>query len=108
VIPRPLLGPLVATAALAGGAVAWWLAAAAGGASKTGAIAAGDPDGRLDVAITLDFPPEAFHVTRAQELGQLVRVDGRTLYLTGVPRRAALSFARHYWVADVQPWRSGS
>lgn len=104
-IPRPLVRPIVATVALALAAGAWWLAGAAGGAAKTRALPEVGPDGRLDVAITLDFPPEAFHVTRAQDLGQLVRVEGRVLYLRSVPRGAAESFARHYWVAEVQPWR---
>ena len=107
-IPRPLLRPLAATGALAVFAAMWTGAAFVSGRLKTEALPGGGEGERLNVAITLDFPPESFHVTRAQDLGQLVRVEGPTLYLMNVRRADAAAFARHYWVARVEPWRPGA
>jgi hypothetical protein len=102
VIPRPLLRPLWATAGIAALSLAWMIGAATTSAMKTQGLPEGE---QLDLAITLNFKPEAFHITRAQELGQLVRVDGDTLYIAGVRREAAEDFARYYWVARLEPWR---
>ena len=40
---------------------------------------------RVDIAVRLDFVPEAFHITRLQAIGRLIRVDGETAYLKDVP-----------------------
>ena len=101
-IARPLLLPLCATAGIAALGLAWTIGAAATGAMKTRGLPEGE---QLDLAITLNFKPEAFHITKAQELGQLIRVDGDTLYIAGARRAAAEDFARYYWVARLEPWR---
>ena len=59
---------------------------------------------KTDVIIALAFPPEAFHVTRAQDLGQLVKTEGARLFLRGVPPAQLSVFAREYWVVSVERW----
>jgi hypothetical protein len=62
------------------------------------------PGERLHFEIVLRFPPEAFHVTRMQQIGRLIEVHGASVFLMDVRRPAARELARQYWVADVRPW----
>ena len=52
----------------------------------------------------LRFPPEAFHVTRMQQIGRVIEVRGASVFLMDVRRPAARELARQYWVADVRRW----
>ena len=59
---------------------------------------------KVHIAIELNFAPEAFHITRLQDAGRLIKVDGRTTYMMDVPVNIARQIAREYWVRDVRPW----
>jgi hypothetical protein len=85
--------------------VAWlayegWLRAAA-----PGKIADGFPTERekLNVLVTLPFPPERFHVLVFQRFGRVSGTDGHTVEVRGVPRTELARLARPYWVERVEP-----
>jgi hypothetical protein len=104
--PRPLLHRTVLVTALLG---AVWLGFAGwsawSGARKLAAAGLTGETGRLHVEVTLDFPPEAFHMTYFQALGRLIEVRGRTVYLMDVDAADVRGLARRYWVEAVRPWR---
>lgn len=60
--------------------------------------------GRNHFAVTLDFPPESFHVTRLQAIGRVIEVRGRTVYMMDVEPAEMESFAGYYWVHEVTKW----
>jgi hypothetical protein len=66
---------------------------------------AGARDGRVNVQVTLDFAPEAFHMAMLQSVGRLIEVRGATAYLMDVPVADARSLARRYWVKDIRSWQ---
>lgn len=101
-MPRALRPPLLATLAFVVLAAAWWVQAGVAARSKTASLPATAE--RLDVAITLNFPPEAFHLQQAQELGQLVGVEGPVLHVREARREALVAFARNYWVGGIRAW----
>ena len=103
-LARPLRRPIVATLLILLALGGWELWSRASGTAKAGGLGPGAADERLGVAVTLDFPPEAFHVTRLPALGRVVRTEGRTIYLLDVPRRSVERLARNYWVVAVRPW----
>ncbi len=61
--------------------------------------------GRLHLAVTLNFAPEAFHMMLFQSAGRLIEVRGATAYLMDVPVEEARTLARQYWVREIQPWQ---
>ncbi len=65
---------------------------------------AGAKGGRLNLAVTLNFPPEAFHMMLFQAMGRLIEVRGDTAYLMDVRVEDARTLAREYWVKAIQPW----
>jgi hypothetical protein len=89
---------------VAWGAFSLW-ADWAGARKLTAAELASARNGRLNVAVTLDFAPEAFHMMILQSIGRLIEVKGETAYLMDVPVDEARSLARRYWVRDVAPWQ---
>ncbi len=63
-----------------------------------------DPDRpRLNVLVTLSFPPERFHVLFFQRHGRVSGTDGNTIEVRGVPRAEMTRVARPYWVRRVEP-----
>jgi hypothetical protein len=56
----------------------------------------------VSVDITLAFAPEEFHMTRLQQAGRLLGVEGRTVRLGDVSRGAATALAREYWVRAIR------
>ena len=70
-----------------------------------GKIAEGfDPDRpRLNLLVTLSFPPERFHVLFFQRHGRVSGTDGNTIEVRGVPRAEMSRVARPYWVRRVEP-----
>jgi hypothetical protein len=89
---------------VAWGAFSLW-ADWAGTRKLTAAELASARNGRIHVAVTLDFAPEAFHMMILQSIGRLIEVKGETAYLMDVPVEEARSLARRYWVRDVAPWQ---
>jgi hypothetical protein len=56
----------------------------------------------VTVVVTLDFVPEEFHMTRLQQAGRLLGVDGRTVRLADVTPAAVTELAREYWVNAIR------
>ena len=95
--------PLAATLVILAVLAAFWIAGSAGAARKLAPLAPLD-DARGNYAITLDFAPERFHQQRLQELGRLVEVKDRTVYMMDVTPGAAHAIAGEYWVDRVARW----
>jgi hypothetical protein len=75
------------------------------GAQKlTTANLASAKGGRLHIAVTLKFAPEAFHMMLFQSMGRLIEVKGETAYLMDVRVEDARSLAREYWVRNIKSW----
>ena len=82
--------------------VAWqaWLTIAA--PNKVAAIA-GESE-RVNILVTLPFPPERFHFQRLQAYGRVSGSDEtNALEVRGVKRIDLMSVARSYWVRRVEP-----
>lgn len=85
--------------------VAWlvyegWLSWAA-----PGKLAADIPADRekVNLLVTLPFPPERFHVLKFQRFGRVSGTDGTTVEVRGVKRTDLSRLARPYWVSRVEP-----
>lgn len=91
--------------AVAGCYLAWqlWLTVAApykiadfgGGAEK------------VNVLITLPFPPERFHVQLFQTYGRVSGTQDNAVEVRGVKRADLTTVARPYWVTRVEPLKPG-
>jgi hypothetical protein len=64
----------------------------------------GEGAAKASLAVTLAFPPEAFHLALLQQAGRLIRVEDRTAFLMGVPEPMARDLAERYWVEAIRPW----
>ena len=42
-------------------------------------------EAKAALAVTMDFPPETFHLALLQQAGRLIRVEDRTAFLVDVP-----------------------
>lgn len=94
--------PLLATALVVAALVLYTLAGTLGARHKLGPL---EPlPARGNYAITLAFPPERFHQLRLQDLGRLVEVRERTVYMKDVTPQALHDIAREYWVTGVASW----
>ena len=85
--------------------LAWqlWLTVAA-----PGKIVAGFPDGvRVNILVTLPFPPERFHVQQFQAFGRVSGTQDNAIEVRGVKRADLASLARPYWVRRVEPLPPG-
>lgn len=96
---RLVLGALVCYAA-------WqlWLVAAA-----PGKIAAGlntDAE-KVNLLITLPFPPERFHVIVFQRYGRVSGTRDNSIEVRGVKKSDLRAVARPYWVTRVEPLPTG-
>jgi hypothetical protein len=91
--------------AVAGCYLAWqlWLTIAAphkivdfaGGAEK------------VNILITLPFPPERFHVQLFQTYGRVSGTQENAVEVRGVKRADLATVARPYWVTRVEPLQPG-
>jgi hypothetical protein len=71
-------------------------------------IAAGFPQGaRVNIVVTLPFPPERFHVQQFQAFGRVSGTQDNTVEVRGVKRADLASLARPYWVRRVEPLPPG-
>ena len=86
--------------------LAWqmWLTLAA-----PGKIAAGFPSGaeKVNILVTLPFPPERFHVQLFQTYGRVSGTQDNAVEVRGVKRADLASLARLYWVRRVEPLPKG-
>jgi hypothetical protein len=86
--------------------VAWqvWL-----GLAAQGKIAADFPPDkqRVNVRVTLPFPPERFHVQVFQNYGRVSGTEDNTVEVRGVKRTDLVALARPYWVRRVEPLPAG-
>jgi hypothetical protein len=85
---------------------AWqiWLTLAA-----PGKIAADFPPGaeKVNILVTLPFPPERFHVQLFQTFGRVSGTQDNSIEVRGVKRADLASLARPYWVRRVDPLPTG-
>ena len=86
--------------------LAWqlWLTLAA-----PGKIASGFPAGaeKVNILVTLPFPPERFHVQLFQTFGRVSGTQDNAIEVRGVKRADLASLARPYWVRRVEPLPTG-
>jgi hypothetical protein len=86
--------------------VAWqlWLVVAANGKIGEGVPQTGR---RVDVLVTLPFPPERFHIQKFQKLGRVSGTEGNSVQIRGVNRADLQTLARPFWVERVDPLPTG-
>jgi hypothetical protein len=74
-----------------------------------GKIAAGfKPDAeKVNILVTLPFPPERFHVMAFQKYGRVSGTQDNTIEVRGVNRANLPAVARPYWVTRVEPLPTG-
>lgn len=84
-------------------AIGWqlWLTLAAPGKLAPAVQAASAP--KVNVLVTLAFPPERFHVLAFQKFGRVSGTQDNTVELRGVNKADLLLLARPYWVVRVEP-----
>ena len=86
--------------------VAWqiWLTIAA--PTK---IATDFPTGaeRVNILVTLPFPPERFHVQLFQTYGRVSGTQEHAIEVRGAKRADLAAIARPYWVRRVEPLPTG-
>ena len=91
--------------AIAGFYLAWqaWLTIAA--PHKIEGLA-GESE-KVNVLVTLSFPPERFHVQRFQTYGRVSGTQENAVEVRGVRRAELTTVARPYWVRRVEPLQPG-
>lgn len=74
-----------------------------------GKIAPGVPEDsrRVDVLVTLPFPPERFHIGKLQAHGRVSGTRENSVQVRGVNRADLTSLARPFWVVEVAPLDTG-
>jgi len=91
--------------AIAGCYLAWqlWLTIAA--PQKVVNLAAESE--KVNVLVTLPFPPERFHVQRFQTYGRVSGTQDNAVEVRGVKRTDLTTVARPYWVRRIEPLPPG-
>lgn len=67
---------------------------------------AADPD-KVNILVTLPFPPERFHVQLFQTYGRVSGTQDNAVEVRGVKRADLTTVARPYWVTRVEPLQPG-
>ena len=62
---------------------------------------------KVNVLITLPFPPERFHVQLFQTYGRVSGTQDNAVEVRGVKRADLTTVARPYWVTRVEPLQPG-
>ncbi len=62
---------------------------------------------RVNVQVTLAFPPERFHVLAMQRFGRVSGTEKNSVEVRGVKREDLNAIARPYWVRSVGPMDEG-
>jgi hypothetical protein len=85
--------------------IAWqiWLTVATPG--KIAAFPGGGE--KVNILVTLPFPPERFHVQLLQTYGRVSGTQDNAVEVRGVKRADLASVARPYWVRRVEPLLPG-
>jgi hypothetical protein len=81
-----------------------WLTLAAPGKIAGEFPAAGE---RVNILVTLPFPPERFHVQKFQSYGRVSGTRDNAVEVRGVKRTDLDTVARPYWVRRVEPLPPG-
>jgi hypothetical protein len=81
-----------------------WLTLAA-----PGKIVDAFPEGRdrVNILVTLSFPPERFHVQVFQGFGRVSGTEDNSIEVRNVRRTELTAVARPYWVRRVEPLKEG-
>ena len=58
---------------------------------------------KVNILVTLPFPPERFHIQRFQTYGRVSGAQEYAVEVRGVKRVDLMSVARSYWVRHVEP-----
>jgi hypothetical protein len=84
-------------------AIGWqaWLSIAA--PQKVAAQVQASSTQKVNLLVTLAFPPERFHVLAFQKYGRVSGTQDNTVELRGVNKADLPSVARPYWVVKVEP-----
>src|SRR6188768_4500883 len=80
-----------------------WLTVAAPG-KITGFPTGGE---RVNILVTLPFPPERFHIQLFQSYGRVSGTQENAVEVRGVKRADLTTVARPYWVTRVEPLQPG-
>ena len=62
---------------------------------------------KVNILVTLPFPPERFHVQRFQTYGRVSGTQENAVEVRGVKRADLTTVARPYWVSRVEPLQPG-
>jgi hypothetical protein len=81
-----------------------WLTVAAPG--KVAPVFQSGPE-RVNILVTLPFPPERFHVQLFQTFGRVSGTQDNAVEVRGVKRADLTSIARPYWVRRIDPLTPG-
>jgi len=67
----------------------------------------GDGPEKVNILVTLPFPPERFHVQLFQTYGRVSGTQENAVEVRGVKRADLTTVARPYWVTRVEPLQPG-
>ena len=86
--------------------LAWqaWLGAVAPGKVAAGLDTQAE---KVNVLVTLPFPPERFHVIVFQKYGRVSGTQDNSIEVRGVKKTDLNKVARPYWVTKVEPLPTG-
>lgn len=86
--------------------LAWqvWLVVVAPGKIALGFKANAE---KVNILVTLPFPPERFHVIAFQRYGRVSGTQDNSIEVRGVNQANLLAVARPYWVTRVEPLPTG-
>jgi hypothetical protein len=62
---------------------------------------------KVNILVTLPFPPERFHVQLLQAYGRVSGTQDNAVEVRGVKRADLVTVARPYWVRRVEPLPPG-
>jgi hypothetical protein len=62
---------------------------------------------KVNILVTLPFPPERFHVQLFQTYGRVSGTQDNAVEVRGVKRTDLATIARPYWVSRVEPLQPG-